>query len=287
MKRSVLPILMTVALALAAGPAFAQSRPLVTEDPETVPAGRILFETGIDYSQDASYPASGLRGNLWRVATMGVSFGISPIAEVQMDGGIRNRLAVKSANPAAPLAAMLNPAVVPGAGTGDVEDLTFGAKIRFLQETGARPSFAVRFSTRLPNAGNESGLGLDTTDFTFGLAAGKTVQSIRMVANLGLGILGDPERGDRQNDVVLYGVSWARAVRTGLELVGEINGRISTRSGGAPIGTESRSALRVGSRYTYGPVRVDSGIFVGLTDDDPSWGFTVGGTWVFKAFEIR
>jgi hypothetical protein len=204
-----------------------------------------------------------------------------------MDGGIRNRLSIRSADPNAPLAGMLNPGAVPGAGTADVEDLTFGAKIRFIQETGTRPSFAIRFSTRLPNAGNESGLGLDTTDFTFGLAAGKTVQSIRMVANLGVGILGDPLRGDRQNDVVLYGVSWARAVRTGLELVGEINGRISTRGGTAPIGTESRSALRVGSRFTRGPVRVDTGFSLGLTDDDPSWGFPFGGTWVFKAFEIR
>ena len=57
---------------------------------------------------------------------------------------------------------------------------------------------ALRFSTRLPNAGNESGLGLDTTDFHFGLAIGKTVQSIRVVGNFGFGILGDPVRGDRR-----------------------------------------------------------------------------------------
>jgi hypothetical protein len=30
-------------------PARAQSRPLVTEDPETVPAGFILIEAGLDF----------------------------------------------------------------------------------------------------------------------------------------------------------------------------------------------------------------------------------------------
>ena len=50
-------------LLLATSPAFAQSRPLVTEDPETVPAGNILLEAGFDFAHGAVYPASGLTGN--------------------------------------------------------------------------------------------------------------------------------------------------------------------------------------------------------------------------------
>ena len=115
-----------------------------------------------------------------------------------------------------------------------------------LGETPSRPAFALRFATRLPNASNESGLGLDTTDFHFQALVGKTVRSIRIVGNVGLGILGDPTRGDNQNDVVLYGVSVARAVREGIEVVGEVNGRASTRSGTPPAGTESRSTVRLG-----------------------------------------
>ena len=56
----------------------------------------------------------------------------------------------------------------------------------------------MRFATRLPNASNESGLGLDTTDFFVSGLFGKTVQSIRFVGNVGLGILADPVRGDRR-----------------------------------------------------------------------------------------
>ena len=70
-----------------------------------------------------------------------------------------------------------------------------------------RPSFGVRFATKLPNASNESGLGLDTTDFYASILVGKTVGSVRMVGNVGFGILGDPTRGDRQNDVLTYGIS--------------------------------------------------------------------------------
>ena len=68
-------------------PASAQQRPLVTEDPETVGSGRILVEAGIDYERDAKYPLSGLDGNLLVVPTIGVSIGISSIADCRSTAG--------------------------------------------------------------------------------------------------------------------------------------------------------------------------------------------------------
>ena len=112
------------------------------------------------------------------------------------------------------------------------------------------------------------------------------MQSIRFVGNLGLGILGDPVRGDRQNDVLTFGASVARAVRQGLEIVGEINGRLDTRAGEAPVGTESRGAMRIGGRFTRATVRADAGLIFGMTSKDPSIGVTAGLTWVFKGFTI-
>jgi hypothetical protein len=159
-------------------------------------------------------------------------------------------------------------------------------KIRLLSEKAGRPAIAVRFATKLPNASTESGLGLDTTDFYVSGLVGKTVQSIRFVGNVGMGILGDPTQGDRQNDVLTYGLSIARAVRQGLEVVGEINGRLDTRQGEPPPGTDSRGAMRVGGRFTRGTVRVDGGIIIGMTSRDPGFGFTVGATWVFRGFTI-
>ncbi len=271
------------ALALTTTMAAAQSRPLVTEDPEVVGAGQMLVEAGIDRQQGVTYPASGLQGNLWRLGTFGFSFGVSPIAEIQLDGGLRDRLAITN-RLIAPLSSMLT--IGAATTTSDFEDGIIGAKVRVMSETTGRPAMALKFATRLPNAENETGLGLDTTDFMFTFLLGKTVQSIRVVGNVGFGILGDPTRGDRQNDVLLYGASLARAVREGLEVVAEVNGRANTRANTAPVGTESHSTMRVGTRFTRGPVRLDGALLIGITEHDPSWGLTAGVTWVFKAFSI-
>jgi hypothetical protein len=264
-------------------PASAQQRPLVTEDPEPIGAGRVLLEGGLDYAHAQTYPVSGLEGNLWRVPTIGVSFGISSIAEFQIDGGFYNRLTITKRDSAAPLASAVT---ATGNTTHDVEDIVVGTKIRLVSETAGRPAFGVRFATRLPNASNESGLGTDTTDFLMSMLGAKTVQSIRVVGNFGFAILADPTRGDRQNDVVTYGLSFARAVTQRTEFVGEVNGRKSTRSGEAFPGTESRGLLKIGTRYTHGSLRLDGGLFVGMTSNDPTIGFTTGFTYVFNAFTL-
>jgi hypothetical protein len=262
--------------------AAAQQRPLVTEDPEPIGAGRVLLEGGIDFGENQEYPVSGLKGDLWRLPTVGVSIGLSSIAEFQIDGGFYNLLHIDERR-FAPLSSLVT---ATGGSTSDVEDFVVATKIRFLSESAGRPALAMRFATKLPNASNESGLGLDTTDFYISLLGGKTVQSIRVVGNVGVGILADPTSGNRQNDVLTYGFSLARALTQQTEVVGEINGRWSTRSGGPFPGTESRGIFKVGGRYTRGPMRVDAGVLVGLTSIDPTIGFTAGFTYVFNAFNV-
>lgn len=262
--------------------AAAQQRPLVTEDPEPIGAGRVLIEGGFDYSVDAQYPVSGLQGDLLRVPVVGVSIGISSIAEFQIDGGFYNRLTISSRKEA-PLSDLLT---ATGDTTSDVEDFVVATKIRILPEAARHPAFALRFATRLPNAQNENGLGLDTIDFFMTLLSAKTVQSIRLVGNVGFGILSDPTTADRQNDVLMYGASLARAITDRTEFVGEINGRWSTRSGGPFPGTESRSILNFGGRYTAGSLRLDGGLFFGLTTLDPTVGLSAGFTYVFNAFQV-
>ena len=171
-----------------AGRLRAQQRPLVTEDPEPIGAGPRPDRRRRRLRRDQQYPVSGLEGNLWRLPTIGVSVGISSIAEFQIDGGFFNRLSIDERDPA-PLSHLLT---VTGDSTHDVEDIVIGTKIRLLAEAREAPAFAFRFATRLPNAANESGLGLDTTDFYASLLGAKTVQSIRVVGNLGFGILADP-----------------------------------------------------------------------------------------------
>jgi hypothetical protein len=272
-----------VAIALLVLPSVArgQQRPLLTEDPETVNAGLVLVEGGVDVQRSLFYPVSGLEGDLLRAPTLGVSVGIGSVAELQLDGGFYNRLRIKRRTPA-PLSNQLE---IDGDETTDVEDLIVATKIRLLPESAGHPALGLRFATRLPNAGNESGLGTDTLEFNVSALVGKTVRSIRFVGNLGLAVVGDPTRGDQQGDLLTYGFSLARAVRQGVELVAEVNGRYApTNDDDTPPGAESRGALRFGGRITTGTVRFDAGAIIGMTKRDPGIGLTAGLTWVFRAF---
>jgi hypothetical protein len=278
MKRRLIAALVVVA-GLAAAPARAQQRPLLTEDPEPIGSGRVLIEGGVDVALSKKYPASGLEGRLWRAPVLGVSLGISPIAELQFDGSVFDTLHISKRSPA-PLSNLLT---VVGDRTHDTSDIVIGTKIRILAEGVGHPAVGIRFATKLPNASNESGLGTDTTDFYASLLIDKTVQSIRIVANGGFGILPDPVIGNRQNDVVTYALSLARAVTNQSELVGEVNGRVSTRSAAPYPGSETSGQVAVGGRYTRGAIRFDGKVFVGLQEIDPRLGFSAGFTYVFNA----
>lgn len=264
-----------------APPASAQQRPMITEDPETVGSGRLLFEAGVDYENDSKFPLSGLAGNLVAVPTMGISIGLSSIAELQIDGGLYQRLTIHEREPA-PLSSLLD---VTGDRTSSVRDILIGTKIRLLSEQPGRPAIGFRFATRLPNASNESGLGRDTTDFTAAFLLAKTVESVRIVGNVGFLILEDPVLPARQDDLLTYGLSLARAVAEGFEVVGELNGRANFTET-VTAGAEDRGFFRVGARYTRGPVRLDGGFLLGLTPRDPDFGFTAGITYVVDAFRV-
>jgi hypothetical protein len=269
------------AVLVLARPAMAQQRPLLTEDPEPIGAGRILVEGGFDYIHDQQYPVSGLEGNMWRAPSIGLSFGISSIAEFQLDGGY-NFLKVNTRH-TAPFSGLVN---LDGDSTSDWEDTVVATKIRVLSEAAGHPAFALRVATKLPNAQNGRGIGLDTTDFHMAVLSAKTVQSVRIVGNVGVAILADPTNGARQNDVLTYSGSFARALTDRAEVVGEVSGRKSTRRGKAFPGTETRSILKIGTRYTTGSMRVDAGMYVGLTPTDPTLGLTAGFTYVFNAFTV-
>ena len=124
-----------------------------------------------------------------------------------------------------------------------------------------------------------------SADFCASLLGAKTIQSVRVVGNLGTAFLSDATDGQQQNDVVTYGASVARALTDRSEVVAEVNGRISLTDVPFP-GTESAGRLNLGGRYTRGLIRFDGGLFFGLTSVDPTIGFTAGFTYVFHAFDV-
>lgn len=275
-------LLCTVLILLIPALASAQQRPLVTEDPEVVGPGQILLELGFDQVWEQRYPVSGLQGTLLSAPTFGVSFGLG-IAELQVDGAFFQRLRIKERFEA-PLADMLE---ITGDETSSISDFTVATKIRLMREDVGRPAIGVRLAARLPNASNERGLGPDTTDLFASLLFAKTIQSMRLVGNAGVAVMGDATDATGQNDVLTYGVSLARALSQAAEVVGEINGRKHVSGLPAPPGTGTSAIARGGLRFTKGPVRIDGGVILGIMEDDPKFGVTAGLTWVFNAFTIQ
>lgn len=268
---------------LAAGRAGAQQRPLVTEDPQTIGAGQVLFETGVDWMRAISFPISGLRGDLVSGPTIGISVGVGPIAEIQIDGSPYRQLRITERREA-PLSAILS---VSGAKTSAVDDFVIATKLRLLNEGRGRPAIGLRFATRLPNASNESGLGHDTTDFFAAFLIGKTVARVRWVANAGVAIVGDPIVAARQEDLLTFGMSIAARMGRGVELVSEYNGRMNLAASSPVPGTESRGVARAGLRFSRGRVRLDTAALFGATSSDLDLGATAGLTWTFRAFRIE
>src|SRR5918911_3151468 len=76
--------------------AHAQQRPLLTEDVDIIPPGTVRIEAGIDFMQGAKYTVSGLKGDLTRVGVIGVSFGMGPNVEFQIEGVAQNFLSINS-----------------------------------------------------------------------------------------------------------------------------------------------------------------------------------------------
>ena len=277
------PILTILLLLSVAAPAAAQQRPLLTEDPETVGGGRLLIEAGVDVERDVFYPVSGLAGDRLAVPTFGISIGLSSIAELQIDGAFYQRLRIDERR-GGPLSGLLD---FTGDETTDVEDFVVATKLRLFSETTGRPSIGLRLATKLPNASNESGLGTDMTDFFAALLFAKTIESVRVVGNAGVAILGDPTAAvPEQNDLATFGVSVARALTNAAELVGEINGRLNLTGNDPDPGAENRAVMRLGGRYTRGPVRVDGAVLLGMTSRDPGFGLSAGFTWVLNAFQV-
>jgi hypothetical protein len=263
--------------------ATAQTLLTPTQDPEPIGAGKVSIGIGETFSRRDVFPVSGLSGTLVQSGLLNVRVGVSSIADVQLTGGVNNHLLIAARDMSAPDASLV---AVHGTSTNDVEDAVLGTRVRFLAETPTRPSVAAEFSMRLPNSKHPSGLGMDTMDFHLGFLGGKTSGAVRVVGNLGWSILEDPVRVGIQNDVITYGGSLTRTVATGVDVVADLAGRWSSRHGTPPVGTESRSIVRGGVRYSRGGLRYDAGLLVGLTSFDPSWGIMGSVTWAISAFKI-
>lgn len=247
---------------LFAIPASAQQRPLLTEDPRTLPMGTIATELGFGYSYRERFPVSGLEGDRYSLLANAVHIGVGPRAEFQM-GGVAHTLLKVREN-----------------GTGwrnDWGDFFLSTKLMLLKEGAYHPVVSFRPLVILPNSNNDKGIGTDGTHFYGSMLFGKTLRRAFVFGTLGLGILDDAVRAAAQQDVLSYGIAVSIPATPRLSVLSEWNGIHNAQSNPSP-GGESRGQLRLGVQWKAAGVRWDFGALAGTSRLDPDFGFVAGFT---------
>ena len=277
--KSIVRVLSLTTLVLGyAALACAQQRPLITEDVDIISPGSMRISAGVDFVQRQRYSVSGLEGDLTRAGVLGVTLGLAPNVEVQIEGVAQNFLSINSRTRSSiPLdvAATAN-------STHDTGDFTLWTKIKLRNESGNWPSVGFRFGVQLPNSNQATGIGLNQTNAYGQVLLGKKFghdARVNTFANLGIGILTAPTEGFTQNDVFTYGVAGIVRLDKTFSVVGEVNGRQNTRPGSGPLGTESQGEARLGMQVRASGLRFDFAGIAGLTKFSPRSGVTVGVTY--------
>jgi hypothetical protein len=186
---------------------------------------------------------------------------------------------------------MSDPAPIPldvtGNSTNDTGDFTVSTKIRLRNETERLPAIGLKVGFQMPNTNQARGIGTNQINIfgkilaqkKFGSRNKANVPRLNLFGNLGLGIMSAPLERFTQNDVLLYGFAGIYRFNDRINFVSEVNGRVSTRSGNAPLGTESIGQFRVGTQIKASGLKFDTAAIFGLTKYSPKTGITFGVTY--------
>jgi hypothetical protein len=264
---------------LAALAASAQQRPLLTDDVDITPPGSINLGVGVDFFQRARFPLSALEGDLTRVGDIRLRTGFASNVELQIEGTIQNYLAVNSRRQSA------IPLTANGNSTNDFDDFTVSAKVKLRNESRFLPAIGLKFGFQMPNTDQARGIGTNQINlFTKVIAQKKfgdvidNTPKFNAMGNLGLQIMTAPIERFTQNDVLLYGLAGIYRLTDRVNLLGEVNGRVNTRSN-APLGTESVGQFRFGTQIKASGLRFDTAAAFGLTKYSPRTGVIFGVTY--------
>lgn len=219
-----------------------QQYPISTETPSIIPAGTAHAEVGVGEYFDQSFPLSGLDGNLTKLGMLRFGFSYDENVELQFDGTLLDILHVKSRD------AAFNSAIAPNNSvTADIGDFTLWTKFRLISEYRFFSTISIRFGVQLPNASNESGLGIDEFNFYSSFLFEKHHFGIRWVVNTGLGILGDPATLSEQHDTFIFAFGSYIPVGEQSTLVFETAGR----TGHDGIGVYRLTNAKVGAQSSF------------------------------------
>jgi len=253
-----LPIAACSSLFLASSSALAQTRPLLTEEAATAPAGTVVLEIGGDYIGREPNFLTGQERDRWDAPVLRLVY--SPARNVELDVEWTVQVGVLDD---------------PDFGTvSDFGDVALRAKINFLEEGRSRPGLGARFTVTLPQTSFGDGLGPNALRMSAQVLFSTSLGGTALHANAGLAIHDEVLRPHEQRDFFAYGLALVRPIGSA-SIVAEVSGRAGD---GAP-GAEERSEARAGFRLGRGRVRWDAAVRRGLAEADGGWGITAGLAW--------
>jgi len=239
--------------------------------------GTMIAGLGAEYMPDVTNDLAGVDGEILRAPTVNLKLGLSEQAMFQITWPAYNRLRVHSQTDPPLLGRRL------GRVSYDWGDVTVATLLRFHTDRGGWPSAGIRFAAKLPNTNEKLAIGDNTTDVFASALFAKTVASVSVYTEIGLGILSERLATFTQNDVLTYGVLADWRMRPRLSMVGEVAGQHSTHDGGP--GTGSRSELRAGLELGRGRFRWNALAVRGLTGwDSRGVGVSVNASAGFTVF---
>lgn len=277
MDRLITGLLLVLCGALACA---AQQRPLLTDDVDITKPGAVEVSAGVDFFQDARFPLSGIRGDLTRVGDIRVKTGFASNVELQVEGVLQNYVAINSRGPSA------IPLSVSGNSTNDFGDFVISTKFKLRNETRNLPALGFKVGFEMPNSNQGRGIGTNQINVfgkvllqkKFGAFRNGTPR-LNLMGNLGIEIMTAPVNAFTQNDLFLYGLAGIFRVSDHVNIASEVNGRMNTRKGNAPLGTESQGQFRLGAQVKASGLRFDAAGAFGLTKYSPRTGVIFGVTY--------
>jgi hypothetical protein len=258
--RSSLVLAASLSLAFAAR-AFAQTRPLATEEASTAAAGTVVLEAGASAISGEPNFLTGAARDRWDGPELRVVY--SPAGNVELDVEWTARVGVRGD---------------PDFGdVSDFGDVALRAKVRVAGRPGGRDAVGLRFGVLLPETSFGNGLGPNALRTAAQVLASKAVGSATVHLDAGVAIHDEPLRAHEQRDLFAYGaaVTWPLGRVT---LVGEVAGLAGRGSPGA----DARSEARAGARLGTGRLRIDGAARRGLGRAAGEWGITAGVSWTLS-----
>jgi hypothetical protein len=235
---------------LGPAPASGQERPFVTPRASVLEAGVVRVESGARFTLDRDIPLSGLRGDHLELQTA-VIIRLGERVEGRVEGVPWQRMSVSRVDSGAPLARELE---LDGSTTNDAGDFTLATRVLIAGTSNSSVRGAVQVGVRLPNAGNESGLGRDVTDALGSVLIGAQRGSLAVSAEAGFAIFGNPTSAAAQNDQGRLGLV-LELEPEGANFALGIEGR--TAFGHVGPGNEIVPELAAGGRLRIGPAWAD------------------------------